>query len=79
MRNERVRRENKQYSQLCTFVPEINYESKRIASKETRSTKEAHQRLYDEGISKIKNIIEVTHLTTEEDKENCTFQPNLHR
>lgn len=50
-----------------------------MALKETRSTKETHQRLYEEGMSKIKNTVEVTHLTTEGDKENCTFQPNLHR
>lgn len=49
-----------------------------MATKETRSVKETHIRLYEEGLSKLKNTNECTHLTTEEDKENCTFRPNVH-
>ena len=56
MRNEKVRRENQEYSQICTFQPEISYHSKKIAEKD-RPTKDTHQRLYSEGLSKIKNTL----------------------
>ena len=39
-----------------------------MIEKEQKYEKETHVRLYEEGLSKIKNTIEKSHLITEEDK-----------
>jgi hypothetical protein len=47
LRAEKVRKENDRYTQYCTFQPAISCESKRLASKEAKSVRLAHERLYE--------------------------------
>lgn len=48
-----------------------------MVEREGREEKEAFQRLYESGLSRMKSLHERTSSTNNLEKENCTFHPNI--